>query len=191
MTLFPKRHGNVTNGFYPSGMGRVLVIEDGEQLKPLLTPAGEELLILIVTRKGDNVDRVVGLELGEGDHVVEDFRLGELELRIGAEVRKRSNGEAQPVIELDGLRIDRRAHKVWVEKKEVALTNLEYDLLVTMCEHKGEVLSRAVLLRDIWGVDAGVTARTIDAHVKRLREKLGKIAACVETVRGVGYRYAS
>jgi two-component system phosphate regulon response regulator PhoB len=172
-------------------MGRVLVIEDGDRLAHLLTPHGEEMLILMVTRKGEQVDRVVGLELGEGDHVVEEFRLGELELRIGAELRRRTNGESLPVIELDGLRIDRRAHRVWVEEKEVALTNLEYDLLVTMCEHRGEVLSRAVLLRDIWGVDAGVTARTIDAHVKRLREKLGKIATCVETVRGVGYRYAS
>ncbi len=172
-------------------MGRVLVIEDAGQLQHLLTPHGEGLLILMVTRKGDEVDRVVGLELGEGDHVVEEFRLGELDLRIGAELRRRSNDDAQPIIELDGLRIDRRAHRVWVENEEVALTNLEYDLLVTMCEHEGEVLSRAVLLRDIWGVDTGVTVRTIDAHVKRLREKLGKIAACVETVRGVGYRYTS
>jgi two-component system phosphate regulon response regulator PhoB len=172
-------------------MARVLVIEDGGELSHLLTPEGGDMLILMVTRKGDQVDRVVGLELGEGDHVVEQFRLGELELRIGAELRRRTNGDALPMLEMGELKIDRRAHRVWVGAEEVALTNLEYDLLRTLCERTGEVLSRAVLLRDIWGVDAGVTARTIDAHVKRLREKLGASSTCVETVRGVGYRYAS
>jgi two-component system phosphate regulon response regulator PhoB len=172
-------------------MARVLVIEDGQELQHLLTPEGDDMLILMVTRKGEQVDRVVGLELGEGDHVVEQFRLGELELRIGAELRRRVNGDALPTLELGELKIDRRAHRVFIGDEEVALTNLEYDLLRTLCERCGEVLSRAVLLRDIWGVDAGVTARTIDAHVKRLREKLGSIAACVETVRGVGYRYAT
>lgn len=190
-TVLRKRHTNVTDGAYPRGMARVLVIEDGTELQHLLTPEGNDMLILMVTRKGEQVDRVIGLELGEGDHVVEQFRLGELELRIGAELRRRVNGDALPLLEMGELKIDRRAHRVFIGEDEVALTNLEYDLLRTLCERNGEVLSRAVLLRDIWGVDAGVTARTIDAHVKRLREKLGSMANCVETVRGVGYRYAS
>src|SRR5260221_5561020 len=161
-TLLRRRHTNVTEAPYPKGMARVLVIEDGGELQRLLTPEGDDMLILMVTRKGDQVDRVVGLELGEGDHVVEQFRLGELELRIGAELRRRVNGEALPILELGELKIDRRAHRVFIGDDEVALTNLEYDLLRTLGERCGEVLIRAVLLRDIWAVYTGVTSRTLN-----------------------------
>ena len=88
------------------------------------------------------------------------------------------------------LRVDREAHRAFVEENEVPLTALELKLLLTLYDRKNRVQSRTVLLDDVWGIQADVTTRTVDTHVKRLREKLGKAGAYIETVRGVGYRFA-
>jgi two-component system phosphate regulon response regulator PhoB len=154
-------------------------------------PATRGVPILMLTARGEEVDRVVGFELGADDYVVKPFSVRELLLRIQAVLRRGAPaadaGEAP--IEFGKLRVDRAAHRVWVDGREVELTALEFKLLVTLYERRNRVQSRARLLDDVWGIRADVTTRTVDTHVKRLREKLGAAADYIETVRGVGYRF--
>ncbi|MBI5485806.1 MAG: response regulator [Deltaproteobacteria bacterium] len=154
--------------------------------------ATREIPVLMLTAKGEEIDRVVGFELGADDYVVKPFSVRELLLRIQA-ILRRAAGEAEtrPLIEFGRLRVDRDAHRVWVDGDEVALTAMEFKLLVTLHERRDRVQSRDVLLDVVWGIQADVTTRTVDTHVKRLREKLGPAGVYVETVRGVGYRFAA
>ena len=155
-------------------------------------PATKAIPVMMLTAKGEEVDRVVGFELGADDYVVKPFSVRELLLRIQA-VLRRSAGEteAHPLVEFGRLRVDRDAHRVWVDSAEVHLTALEFKLLLTLHERRDRVQSRDVLLDVVWDVQADVTTRTVDTHVKRLREKLGPAGAYIETVRGVGYRFAA
>lgn len=147
--------------------------------------------VLMLTAKGEEVDRIVGFELGAEDYVVKPFSVRELLLRIDAILRRnRPERATQPAIEFGRLRVDREAYRVWVDKMEIDLTALEFKLLVTLYDRKNRVQSRAALLDDVWGVDSEITTRTVDTHVKRLREKLGEAGSYIETVRGVGYRFA-
>ena len=151
-----------------------------------------ELPIVMVTAKGDEVDRVVGFELGADDYVVKPYSLRELLLRIDAVLRRMvpaQSGTARGPMVFGKLRVDRDAHRVWVDDEEVTLTALELRLLSTLLERRGRVQSRPALLDDVWGMSGEVTTRTVDTHVKRLREKLGGAGAYIETVRGVGYRF--
>ena len=152
-----------------------------------------DLPIVMVTAKGDEVDRVVGFELGADDYVVKPYSLRELLLRIEAVLRRMTPAQAGtsrgPLV-FGKLRVDRDAHRVWVEEQEVTLTALELRLLSTLLERRGRVQSRPALLDDVWGMSGEVTTRTVDTHVKRLREKLGEAGMYIETVRGVGYRFA-
>jgi two-component system phosphate regulon response regulator PhoB len=155
-------------------------------------PLTRELPIVMVTAKGDEVDRVVGFELGADDYVVKPYSLRELLLRIDAVLRRMvpaQSGTARGPIVFGKLRVDRDAHRVWVDADEVTLTALELRLLSTLLERRGRVQSRPALLDDVWGMSGEVTTRTVDTHVKRLREKLGGAGAYIETVRGVGYRF--
>ena len=147
--------------------------------------------ILMLTARGTETDRIVGLEIGADDYVVKPFSVRELLLRIDALLRrgKERVPSGQP-IEFGCLRIDREAHRIWVEGQEIELTALEFKLLLTLLERKNRVQSRGSLLSDVWGIEADITTRTVDTHVKRLREKLGAAGDYVETVRGVGYRFA-
>jgi len=113
----------------------------------------------------------------------------ELLLRIDAVLRRGKPTEVGAPIVFGRLRVDREAHRVWVDGREVELTALELRLLVTLYERKNRVQSRATLLDDVWGIAADITTRTVDTHVKRLREKLGAAGDYIETVRGVGYRF--
>jgi two-component system phosphate regulon response regulator PhoB len=150
-----------------------------------------EIAVLMLTAKGEEVDRIVGFELGADDYVVKPFSVRELLLRIEA-ILRRLKGEHSPdaPVEFGNLRIDQAAHRVWVGESEVELTALEFKLLLTLFARKNRVQSRAALLDDVWGVVADVTTRTVDTHVKRLRQKLGNAGDYIETVRGVGYRFA-
>ncbi len=154
-------------------------------------PALKNAYVVMLTAKGEEIDRVVGFELGADDYVVKPFSVRELVLRIQALLR-RSTGEFEvgPTIEFGGLRLDREAHRVWFGAHEVELTALEFKLLVTLFDRKNRVQTRSVLLNDVWGIEADITTRTVDTHVKRLREKLGAAGDYIETVRGVGYRFA-
>jgi two-component system, OmpR family, phosphate regulon response regulator PhoB len=154
-------------------------------------PKTQGIPVLMLTAKGEEVDRVVGFELGAEDYVVKPFSVRELLLRIDV-ILRRSKGETtgHPPIQFGRLRIDREAHRVFVDRQEMELTAIEFKLLVTLYDRKNRVQSRSSLLDDVWGIQADITTRTVDTHVKRLREKLGPAGDYVETVRGVGYRFA-
>ncbi|WP_044241914.1 response regulator [Chondromyces apiculatus] len=155
-------------------------------------PQTAQTPIVMVTAKGEEVDRVVGFELGADDYVVKPFSVRELILRARAVLRRSEGTSTAPErFDFGGLRIDRAAHRAWVEGQEVALTALEFRLLMMLYDRRGRVLSRDLLLDEVWGSHADVTARNVDTHVKRVREKLGSAGEYIETVRGVGYRFRS
>ncbi|MCC6994433.1 MAG: response regulator, partial [Deltaproteobacteria bacterium] len=135
--------------------------------------------IVMLTAKGEEIDRVVGFEVGADDYVVKPFSVRELMLRVQAILRR--GGEpaepAQQRIVFGALEVDRDAHRVWVEGGERELTALEFKLLTTLYDRRNRVQSRSVLLADVWGITADITTRTVDTHVKRLREKLGSAGA--------------
>ncbi len=154
------------------------------------SPQTANIPVIMVTAKGEEVDRVVGFELGVDDYVVKPFSVRELILRARA-ILRRAEGPAQPDgrIDFGVLRIDRAAHRAWVDDEEIAFTALEFKLLIVLFDRRGRVLSRDVLLDEVWGSHVDVTARNVDTHVKRVREKLGLAGDYIETVRGVGYRF--
>jgi two-component system phosphate regulon response regulator PhoB len=146
--------------------------------------------IIMLTAKGEEVDRIVGLELGADDYVVKPFSPRELILRVKAILRRGKSEEPEKKIFKAGtLTVDVPAHKVTVNGKEVALTPMEFKLLTTLAERRGRVQTRSGLLSEIWDIHSDVYTRTVDTHVKRLREKLGPAAKFVETVIGLGYRF--
>ena len=153
-------------------------------------PATRGTPVIMLTARGEEIDRVVGFELGADDYVVKPFSVRELMLRIQAILRrgKADARSGEPSVEFGRLKIDRGAHRIWVDGVEVELTALEFKLLVTLYDRRNRVQTRTSLLDDVWGIQADITTRTVDTHVKRLREKLGEGAAVVETVRGFGYR---
>ena len=149
-----------------------------------------DIPVIMLTAKGAEIDRVVGFELGADDYVVKPFSVRELLLRVRALLRRaeRPSGEAN-MVAFERLRLDREAHRVWVDEQEVNLTALEFRLLYAFISRRGRVQTRDALLSDVWGIEADVTTRTVDTHVKRLREKLGDAGSYIETLRGVGYRF--
>jgi two-component system phosphate regulon response regulator PhoB len=154
-------------------------------------PKTAAIPVLMLTARGEEIDRVLGFELGAEDYVVKPFSVRELMLRIEAILRRREPIAAPTeAIDFGVLHVDCGAHRVWVDKNEVELTALEFKLLVTLYERRNRVQTRTGLLDDVWDIQAEVTTRTVDTHVKRLREKLGAAGAYIETVRGVGYRFA-
>jgi two-component system, OmpR family, phosphate regulon response regulator PhoB len=156
-------------------------------------PATRRTPVIMLTARGEEIDRVVGFELGADDYVVKPFSVRELLLRIQA-ILRRGKGEAnegEPTVEFGRLRIDRGAHRIWVDSAEIELTALEFKLLVTLYDRRNRVQTRSSLLDDVWGIQADITTRTVDTHVKRLREKLEGARDYVETVRGVGYRFVA
>lgn len=159
------------------------------------SPAGEHTPVVMVTAKGEEVDRVVGFELGADDYVVKPFSVRELVLRVQAILRRKKiepgTEASAETVQFGVLKIDRSAHRVWVKDEEVVLTALEFRLLTLLLDRKNRVQSRATLLDVVWGITAEINTRTVDTHVKRLREKLGAAADYIETVRGTGYRFAS
>jgi two-component system, OmpR family, phosphate regulon response regulator PhoB len=146
--------------------------------------------VIMLTAKGAEVDRVVGFELGAEDYVTKPFSVRELILRVRA-VLRRSGGarvDHPSPDRLGPIRLDVDAHRCFIDGSEVQLTALEFRLLGTFMVRAGRVLSREQLLQDVWGMSGTVTTRTVDTHVKRLRDKLGSGRDLLETVRGVGYR---
>ena len=145
--------------------------------------------VIMLTARGEEVDRIVGLELGADDYIVKPFSPRELLLRIKAILKRgRLQEEEKDIIEIDTLRVDIPRHKVTVSGKEIVLTAMEFNLLLTLMKRRGRLQSRDQLLEDVWDISADVTTRTVDTHIKRLRQKLGKMGKAIETVRGYGYR---
>ena len=147
--------------------------------------------VIVLTAKDDEVDKVVGFELGADDYVTKPFSVRELILRVKAVLkrgeRKSDNMEVQR--QFGELKIDVDSHEVFVNDEQVSLTALEFKLLRQLVDRRGRVQSRDQLLSDVWGYSSDVTTRTVDTHIKRLREKLGGMGKYVQTIRGVGYKF--
>lgn len=146
--------------------------------------------ILMLTAKGDEVDRVVGFEIGADDYIVKPFSMRELLLRIRA-ILRRSGQElstAERMLSIGPVAIDCASHRVTVEDREIELTSTEYKLLLYLADHAGRVLSRELLLQEVWGYNFVGDTRTVDTHVTRLRSKLGDAGELIKTVRGFGYK---
>ncbi len=153
-------------------------------------PRTRHVPVVMLTAKGEAVDRVVGFELGADDYVTKPFSVRELVLRLKAVLRRAGGGRSveRPRERVGPIRVDVEAHRAFVESGEMDLTPLEFRLLTTFMSRLGRVQSREQLLEDVWEMSPDVETRTVDTHVKRLREKLGAGRDLLETVRGIGYR---
>jgi two-component system phosphate regulon response regulator PhoB len=158
-------------------------------------PRTREVPVLMLTARNDEIDRVVGFEVGADDYMGKPFSVRELVLRVRALLRRSRAVPAAPGPDPVGatvfgrLRLDADGHRAWVDGTEIVLTALEFRLVSTFLARRGRVQSRDVLLEDVWGVSGDLWTRTVDTHVKRLRQKLGPAGAYLETLRGVGYRW--
>ncbi len=152
-------------------------------------PATASIPIIMLTAKAEEVDRIVGLELGADDYIVKPFSPREVALRVKAVLRRTAGPErAADLIEVGELRLDVAGHRLFVCGEEVMLTATEFRLLERLMASPGRVLTRNTLLADAWGYSSDVDSRTVDTHVRRLRRKLAAEADRIETVIGVGYR---
>lgn len=150
----------------------------------------KETPVVMLTARGQEVDRVVGLELGADDYIVKPFSPRELVLRIKARLKRTLNREgAKEIFSIKQLTLDVPRHRVFVNRREVALTSMEFKLLALLLQRQGRVQTREQLLSDVWDISSEVTTRTIDTHIKRLRRKIGPMGKWIETVRGLGYRF--
>ena len=146
--------------------------------------------IIMLTAKGEEMDRIVGFELGAHDYVVKPFSPRELVLRVKAILNyTKTDGKKEDKLVAGKLMVDISRHKVFVDNYNINLTSMEFKLLVILMQRKGRVQDRDMLLQDVWDVSADVTTRTIDTHIKCIRRKLGKMGKLIETVRNVGYRF--
>ena len=154
-------------------------------------PITKEIPIIFLSARGEVEDRIKGLEAGAEDYISKPFNTNELLLRTSKMLR-RSGSLSEPAgqsrIEIAGVVIDEDLHQLTVDGKNVILTATEFRLLKLLMERKGRVQSRDHLLVNVWHYDTDIETRTVDTHVRRVREKLGQHAHMIETVRGVGYR---
>jgi two-component system phosphate regulon response regulator PhoB len=146
--------------------------------------------VIMLTARAAEIDRVVGLELGADDYITKPFSPRELVLRVN-NLLKRLAAPLEPAqqIRFAGMVIDRSRHSVTYKDKPLDLTLTEFKLVTVLAERKGRVQSREQLLKDVWGYNTFIDTRTVDTHMRRLRDKLGEAAKLLDTVRGVGYRF--
>ena len=147
------------------------------------------IAIILLTAKGEEIDRIVGFEIGADDYVTKPFSVRELILRTKVILKKQNSDEEEKLLEYGSISMNLDAHKVKESGAEILLTALEFKLLKHLLKWKGRVQSRDQLLSDVWKLSTEVTTRTVDTHIKRLREKLGKSGDLIQTIRGVGYRF--
>ncbi len=147
--------------------------------------------IIMLTARASEIDRIVGLELGATDYVPKPFSPRELILRVKKRLEQNSGAPATDVFAFGPLRVDVSRHLVTVRDKRVELTATEFKLLTLLLQRIGHVQSRDHLLRDVWDYATHIDTRTVDTHIRRLREKLGPAAKYLDTVRGVGYRFTN
>jgi DNA-binding response OmpR family regulator len=153
-------------------------------------PETSDTPIIMVTAKAGEVDRVLGLELGANDYITKPFSPRELVLRVKNILQRFAPvKEAQDRFEVGELSVDIPRHEVRVSRSPIDLTRTEFKLLTTLMDRRGRVQSREKLLQDVWEYENLIDTRTVDTHMRRLREKLGKAARFLDTVRGVGYRF--
>ncbi len=147
--------------------------------------------IIMLTARASEIDRIVGLELGATDYVPKPFSPRELVLRVKKRLEQNNGPQAKTAFILGSLQVDVSRHLVTVKGKRVELTATEFKLLTLLIQRAGHVQSRDQLLRDVWEYETHIDTRTVDTHVRRLREKLGPAAKHLDTVRGVGYRFSA
>ena len=147
------------------------------------------IAIILLTAKGEEIDRIVGFEIGADDYVTKPFSVRELILRTKVILKKQNSDEEEKLLEYGSISMNLDAHVVKENGAEILLTSLEFKLLKHLLKRKGRVQSRDQLLSDVWKLSTEVTTRTVDTHIKRLREKLGKSGDLIQTIRGVGYRF--
>ncbi|MDH4227854.1 MAG: response regulator transcription factor [Deltaproteobacteria bacterium] len=170
-------------------------MEGTEVLKRLKANAQTAAMpVLMLTAKGEEVDRILGFELGAEDYITKPFSPREVVLRVKAVLKRGQGGdedtsESAKTLCFKELTIDEERHSVMVGKHKPVLTSTEFKLLKTLIGGRGRVFSRDTLLDRAWGTDTFVTPRTVDTHVRRLREKLKTAGKYIETIRGVGYRF--
>ena len=151
-----------------------------------------DMSIIMLTAKGEEIDRVIGFELGADDYVTKPFSVRELILRVKVLLKKQRESLVEnKLVTFGPIRIDLDAHELKINDEEIVLTALEFKLLQHLVKRKGRVQTREQLLGDVWGYSAEVTTRTVDTHIKRLREKLGDTSDYIQTIRGVGYRFSN
>lgn len=150
--------------------------------------ATKHIPVIMVTAKGSEYDKVLGLDSGADDYIAKPFGMMELVSRIKAVLRRTQKEEVETDLSYQDIRICDASHKVFVRDEEVELTKKEYNLLSYLIRNQGVVLTRDQLLNSIWGYDFDGETRTVDVHVRSLRQKLGNAGDCVTTVRGIGYR---
>lgn len=149
----------------------------------------KDIPVVIVSARSDEIDRVVGFEVGADDYVVKPYSVRELLLRMRRSLeRHRALRPGSDLLHSGALKLDVGAHRVWVGETQIDLRMTEFKLLMCLCEHPAHVLTREHLLEMVWGRGSTVALRTVDAHIKRLRDRLGAAGNQIETVRGVGYR---
>lgn len=152
----------------------------------------KDIPIIMLTAKASEADKVVGLELGADDYITKPFSMRELIARIRTILKRSGQKEEQNkniVLSSHGIEIDTDSHSVKVLGKNVDLTVKEFDLLKRLLQNQGKVLTREKLLDSVWGITTYIETRTVDVHMKRLREKIGKAGKHIKTVRGVGYKF--
>ncbi len=160
---------------------------DGIEICKALRAAGDWTPVLFVTARDDELDRLLGLEIGADDYLTKPFSPRELAARVRTVLRRASGATpAAETFAVGGARVDVTSRRAWAGDTEISLTSTEFDLLTHLLRHPGQVLSRDQLLSAVWGYAAAAGTRTVDVHVAQLRAKLGP-ASPIRTVRGIGY----
>lgn len=150
----------------------------------------KEVPVILLTAKSTELDKVTGLDSGADDYITKPFGVLELISRVKALLRRTSSDNKDDLISDGELTINLKEHRVYLNNEVVDLTLKEFDLLEYLLRNKGRAIDRDLLLRDVWGYNYCGESRTIDVHVRHLREKLGPIGERIETVKGIGYRYS-
>ncbi len=150
--------------------------------------SSKDIPVIIITAKSTEYDKVIGLDCGADDYISKPFGMMEMVSRIRAVMRRVSPKNEKTIFECGGVVLNTRQHTVTSDEKEVSLTLKEFELLKLLMLNSGTVITRDVMLGDIWGYDFDGETRTVDVHVGTLRSKLGKCGGIIETVRGVGYK---
>lgn len=163
---------------------------DGFELIKLIKNKSPNLPIIILTAKGSEIDKVVGFEIGCDDYIVKPFSVRELIARVKALLRRsKLRQEEEKIVINDNFIIYPKKYEVYINNEEINLTKTEFNILLSLYNRKGEVLSRDELLDILWGMDKIVIDRTIDVHIKHLRDKLKNFGSYIKNVRGVGYKF--
>lgn len=172
-------------------LDRMLPEEDGLTVLKKLRSAPEtrKLPVIMLTAKDSELDKVEGLDSGADDYIAKPFGMMELISRVKALLRRTSDTPAESEkLEMGGLCIFPSKHEVFADGERVTLTLKEYDMLLFLIRNRGEVYSRDSLLKEIWGYDFSGESRTVDVHIRTLRQKLGSCGELIQTIRGVGYK---